>query len=390
MIHLQHVDALVGQHRQIGSQRVGLVRQYRGEAGNAPLCRQAVLDDTLQHGHIHIAAGQQRADGLSLYVDLAGHHRRHADGAGALGDELLLLQNGQDSGGDLALTDGDHLIHILAAHVKGQLAGRLDLNTVGYGPHLGQRDDLILPQRLVHAGGALRLYADHLTGRLQLFDSFGHAGDQSAAADGGDDHVNVRQLLQDLQTDGALTGHNAVVIERMNKGIALLIPQTDRLGIGVVVHAGHQHHLRAVAAGGLDLGQRCALGDTDDGVDPHVPGGIRHALGVVSGTAGDDTPALLLIAEGSDLVIRATQLECAGLLQAIRLQKQTAVLSDTGAGDNGRFVDDAGQYALGVVQHFHGQHNGSSLTFVREQRTFFNFLYFNGNTYSLQMQSFFR
>ena len=98
-------------------------------------------------------------------------------------------------GGDLALADGDHLIHVLAAHVEGQRTGGFHLNAVGHGAHLGQSDDLILTQRLVHAGGALGLHADDLTGGLQLLDSLGHAGDQSAAADGGDDHVHVRQLL---------------------------------------------------------------------------------------------------------------------------------------------------------------------------------------------------
>ena len=173
----------------------------------------------------------------------------------------------------------------------------------------------------------------------------------------------------------------------MDEGIALLVPQADGLGIGVVVHAGYQHHLRAVAAGGLDLGQGRALGDADDGMDAHVAGGKRHALGMVSGGAGDNAPRFLLVRQRGDLVVCAPQLERAGLLQAVSLQKETAVLGDTGAGDHGRFVDDAGQYPLGVVQHGHSQHSGSSFTFVRGTYTIFGFLYFYHTIHRPQMQA---
>ena len=172
----------------------------------------------------------------------------------------------------------------------------------------------------------------------------------------------------------------------MDEGIALFVPQTDGLGVGIVVHAGDKHHLRAVAAGGLDLGKGCALGNADHRVDAHITGGKGHALGVVSGGAGDDAPGLLLVGQRGDLVVRAAQLERAGFLQAVGLQEQTAFVGDAGAGDHGCSVDDAGQYPLGVVQHSHGQHSGSSFTFVRQSCTLLRFLYFNSSTPDKELQ----
>ena len=176
----------------------------------------------------------------------------------------------------------------------------------------------------------------------------------------------------------------------MDEGIALLVPQADGLGIGVVIHTGDQHHLRAIAAGGLNLGQGRTLRNTDHRVDAHVAGGKRHALRMVSGGAGNNAPRLFLVRQRGDLVIRAAQLERAGLLQAVGLQEQAALVGDAGAGDHRGLVDDAGQYALGVVQHCHSQHSSSSFTIVRGTYTLLSFLYFYSSTACLRLQSLFR
>ena len=359
--HVQYVGAHGRHDGQERRQRVGLVGQHGGERDGAALLGKAAGEDALQHGHIHVAAGQQGADLLALNVHLMVHGGGDAHSACALGHQLLLFQYGQDGAGDLALRHRHHLVHILPAHIEGQVTGGLDLDAVGHGVYAGEGDDLAFFQGFRHAGRARRLYADNAAARLQALHGVGETGDQSAAADRHEDHVHIRQLLQNLQTDGTLTGHDVVVIEGVDERQTLLVPQAHRLGVGVVVHAGYQHHVGAVAAGGLDLGDGCALGDTDGGLDAHVAGGKGHALGVVAGGAGDNAPRLLLIAEGGDLVVRAPQLEGAGLLQAVGLEVEVAAGDDALGGHHGGVVDIGRQHPLGIAEHIHRDHGGSLL-----------------------------
>ena len=139
----------------------------------------------------------------------------------------------------------------------------------------------------------------------------------------------------------------------MDEGELLLLAQPHGLRVGVVVYAGHQHHVGTVAAGGLDLAQGRPLGDADGGGDAHVAGGEGHALRVVSGGAGDDAPLFLLVGEGGDLVVSPPQLKGARLLQAVRLQIKVAVGHDVPRGHNGGVVYHRIQDPLGFLQHFH-------------------------------------
>ena len=45
----------------------------------------------------------------------------------------------------------------------------------------------------------------------------GHPGDQAAAADRHRQDLQVRRVLQHLQRDGALAGHDVQVVERMDE-----------------------------------------------------------------------------------------------------------------------------------------------------------------------------
>ena len=131
-----------------------------------------------------------------------------------------------------------------------------------------------------------------------MLHGIGQARNKPAAADGYQDHVHIRQLLQNLQADGALSGHDPIVVKGMNKRQPLLIPQAHSLGIGIVVHAVHQHHIGPVAAGGLDLWKWGRRQGCRWWRDVHIPGGKAHALGMVARGAGDDAPALLLVGQG--------------------------------------------------------------------------------------------
>ena len=224
----------------------------------------------------------------------------------------------------------------------------------------GQGENLIGVNGIHHAGGACRLHADDLAPGHQVLDGKSHAGNEPAAADRHQKNVAIRELPVQLQGNGALAGHDTIVIEGMDKCEAFLVSQADSLPIGVIVHTGHQHHMGAVAAGGLDLTQGRPLRDADGGRDSHIPGGKGNALGMISRRAGNDAPGLFLIGKGGDLVVCTPELECAGFLQAIRLQIKITIRDNVFRGDYGGMVDYRVKDTLGIQQHFHRQHEASS------------------------------
>lgn len=142
---------------------------------------------------------------------------------GAFRHGLLHLHQGQNGGGDLVFPHGDDLIHILPAQLEGQIAGALDRNAVGNGSHTAQLHRTALPDGLLHGGRALSLDADHPAGGLEVLDGIGNAADESAAADGDHHLAHIRQLLQDLQANGTLSGNDVGIVEGMGKGIAVLL-----------------------------------------------------------------------------------------------------------------------------------------------------------------------
>lgn len=103
----------------------------------------------------------------------------------------------------------------------------------------------------IHGGNHTGLHADDLAGGLQLLDGQRHAGDQTAAADGDHDLLHFGKLLQDLQTDGALTGNDIGIVKGMREGVAVLLGKTLGLPGGIIIDTGNQNYLGAIAAGGL-------------------------------------------------------------------------------------------------------------------------------------------
>ena len=63
----------------------------------------------------------------------------------------------------------------------------------------------------------------------------------------------VFELVEKLQADGPLTGDDVLVVEGVDEHAALLLLELERAVVGVIVDAGNQNHIRAVALGGLNL-----------------------------------------------------------------------------------------------------------------------------------------
>ena len=101
---------------------------------------------------------------------------------------------------------------------------------------------------------------------------------------------------------------------------ARLLLETHCLVVGIVVGARNEPHLGTEAAGVLDLHDRRAVRHADDALDTHVGGSQGHALGMVSGRAGDDALVERLLRQLRDLVVGTPKLEGAGDLEVLCLE----------------------------------------------------------------------
>lgn len=75
-----------------------------------------------------------------------------AHGPRPLGNELMLLDHGQDGGGNLVLPHGHHVVHVLLCQGKGDLPGVLNGDAVGKRMDGVQGNGVLLPEALGHAG----------------------------------------------------------------------------------------------------------------------------------------------------------------------------------------------------------------------------------------------
>ena len=341
----------------------GLVLQCDGQVGFAAAHDQTAGDDAVEDVHVDVAAGDDADDLFALDGQLVEEGGCHGHCTGPLGDELLVLHQGEDGGCGLILGHGHDVVHILLAELVSQLTGGLDLDAVREGGGSGEGLVFVLVEGAVHAGGTLGLNAVDLDVRLEALDGKGHAGDEAAAAHRHDDRIHVGQLVQDFQTDGALTRDDLLVVVGVDEGHAGLGLQLDGLVVGVVVGAGHEADLRAQALGVLHLHDGRTVRHTDDAFDAPAGRGQRHALGVVACRAGDDAFFALLFGELADLIIGTAHLEAAGGLQVLGLQIELAVLGELGGLDEVGLAGNILEHESGMVNFIQSQHR-SFLSFV--------------------------
>ena len=107
--------------------------------------------------------------------------------------------------------------------------------------------------------------------------------------------------VRELRVDGGASVNNLLMHCLLyTSGLLLQLPGAV---VGVVVDSGHQHHLGAVALGGLHLGDRRAVRHADERFDPVAAGGQRDPLGMVARRAGDHAVFTLLLGELGYLII---------------------------------------------------------------------------------------
>ena len=141
-----------------------------------------------------------------------------------------------------------------------------------------------------------------------------------AAAHGHDDGVHRRQLAEYFQRDGALPGHDLIVVEGVQEGRALALANLHGPAEGLVIAVAVEDDPRAVALGGLHLGDGRGLGHDYGRGQAVAVRGEGHALGVIARAGGDDGLDLAALDQRAYLVGRAAYLERTGLLPVLALE----------------------------------------------------------------------
>ena len=232
----------------------------------------------------------------------------------------MLFDERKNCGSNFVLADGDDIVNIFANHFVGRFARSFYSNAIGKGMYRVERFIFMVMKGPVHAGCTGCLYAINFYVGAQALDGEGYATDEAAAANRHDDSFYVRQLVENLQTDAALTCDNKLIIIRMNKGHACFLLQLDSAVMRFVVGAGNKLHLSAETLGVFHLHNRCAAGHADNAFDAHAGCGQRNALGMVAGAAGDNALGCFLFGQLADFVVGTAHLEAAGYLQVFCLQ----------------------------------------------------------------------
>ena len=208
-------------------------------------------------------------------------------------------------------------------------------------------------QTLHHAGSTLSLHTIDLDLGVERLDGKRHTRNQSAAAHRHHDSLHLGQLVQNLQANRPLTGNHVLVVERMYKGIAVLVAQLQCPLISIIVDSRHQTHLSAQSLGSLHLRYRSALGQTYQALHTHDSSTERHTLGMVARRTGYYTLCLLFWSELRNLVVSTTNLKRSRLLQTFRLQKHITL-----------WVDSRSVNQLSLSNHF-AQHEASLVEIVQ-------------------------
>jgi len=195
-------------------------------------------------------------------------------------------------------------------------------HAVGEQPDLLEHHPLAGSHRRLQAVGIVRLDADHLGLRIEVFHVGSDAGHQPAAAHRDEDRVDRTLVLaQYLHRHGALAGDHVGIVVGVDVDVALLLHQLQRVGQRLGKRIAVQDHLAAAGAHALHLQFRRGARHDDGRLDAQLPGRQRHTLRVVAGRSGDHAARQFLGRKLRQPVVGAAHLEREHRLQILALEQ---------------------------------------------------------------------
>src|ERR1700674_3115 len=239
---------------------------------------------------VEVATAEDRHDrpldgGISQQRGRGGAPGRLHHQLAAESDELERLD-------DRRIADGAYLVDVALnqRQGKGPSVGRRQ--AIGDGVKPRWQDRMTRGQTLGHAGGLLGLDADDSGRRALLLDGDRDARDQAPSADRDNHRANLGDRGQDLEADGALTGRDRRVVERVYQveitgalfGLQAFLPLRER----------REDDLCAVAADRVELGNRRVVPDDNNATAPDHLRRIGECQTMVAGRQCDDATVTLL------------------------------------------------------------------------------------------------
>jgi len=194
-------------------------------------------------------------------------------------------------------------------------------HAVGKNPNRRQDHALTRGHGSLQAVGVVRLDADDLDFRAQVFHVRRDARDQTTAAHGYEDRIQRPWMLaQNLHRHGALPGNGVRIIVGVNVDVAFFVDQFQRVGQRLWERVAMQHHFTAARAHAFDLDLRGGLGHHNSCLDPQHLGSQGQALRMVARRRRDYAACALFSRQLSQLVVRAANLEREHRLQVFALE----------------------------------------------------------------------
>ncbi|GFI67248.1 hypothetical protein IMSAG192_00773 [Muribaculaceae bacterium] len=105
----------------------------------------------------------------------------------------------------------------------------------------------------------------------------------------------------------------------MYKRVAVLVAQTQGLGVGVIIDSGHKPYIGAVLLGSLYLGDWRALGEAYQRLDAVGLGSESHSLRMVACRACYHAVGFLFLRQLRYLIVSSTEFKRTGVLQTLGL-----------------------------------------------------------------------
>jgi hypothetical protein len=146
----------------------------------------------------------------------------------------------------------------------------------------------------------------------------------AATAHRQDQRIDLRRILQHFQRDGALTGYDQGIVERMDEGQPFLHTQPRRKMLRFRQHIAMHDHPRPEILRMLNFGKGRAFGHDDGGRDAQSLRMIGDALRMIAGGHGDDAAPPFIVRQAEQAVKRAAFLEGCGELQILEFYPNVA------------------------------------------------------------------
>ena len=285
---------------------------------------------------------------MRVRVDLAGQQCGDAGGAGRLQQNFAALENEANGIAQCVVVDEDDVVNKFLDVRKRTGACNRCGKSIGDGVDAVETNRRVLLERARHGGCANGFDTNDARGRAQRFDGGGNAGDETAAADRYNDDVDIGQILDDLETNRALTGHDKRILVRMHECEAALFAQLLHL-LERLEHVAVQDDFSAVASAGIDFGLRRVRRHDNRAGNSFSSGAVGEGLRMIAGGDADHAARFFLRAQMMQAVEDTARLEGAGFLKAFGLE----IHITAGAGgerarsEQGRVVDLAGDVLCG-------------------------------------------